>query len=101
MLKNFTPEGNQADDNELYKQTRAITQEVINTVDDKEFTFQEVKNAVESMREKGARGRWNIKRSVQESGRNPILVHNSNLQQVPQGRNIPKEVEKSIDNTDN
>ena len=49
MLKNFTPEGNQADDNELYKQTRAITQEVINTVDDKEFTFQEVKNAVESM----------------------------------------------------
>jgi len=38
MLKNLTPDDNQADDNELHKQTRAITQEVIDTADDKEFT---------------------------------------------------------------
>ena len=52
MLKNLTPEDNQADDNELHMQTRAITQEVIGTADDKEFTVQEVKNGVESMGKK-------------------------------------------------
>ena len=38
MLKNLTLDNNQADNNELHKQTRAITQEVIDTADDKEFT---------------------------------------------------------------
>ena len=59
MLKNLTPDDNQADDNELHKQTRAIIQEVIDTAGDKEFTVQEVKNAVESMGEK--RRYWKIK----------------------------------------
>jgi hypothetical protein len=34
MLQNLTPEGNQADDTGLHKQTRAITQEVIDTADE-------------------------------------------------------------------
>jgi len=57
MLNNLTPEDNQADDNELHKRTRAITQEVINTAGDKEFIVQEVKNAVESMGEKRRQGK--------------------------------------------
>ena len=57
MLNNLTPEDNQADDNELHKRTRAITQEVINTAGDKEFIVQEVKNAVESMEEKRRQGK--------------------------------------------
>jgi hypothetical protein len=48
MLRNFTPEGNQNDDTEYHKQLRALTQESIDTADDKEFTFQEIKNAVAS-----------------------------------------------------
>jgi len=58
MLNNLTPEDNQADDNELHKRTRAITQEVINTAGDKESIVQEVKNAVESMGEK--RRQWKM-----------------------------------------
>jgi len=59
MLKNLTREDNQANDNELHKQTRAITQEVIDTADDKVFTVQEIKNVVESMGEK--RRQWKMK----------------------------------------
>ena len=58
MLKNLTPDDIQADDKELHKQTRAITQEVIDTAGDKEFTVQEVKNGVESMGEK--RRQWKM-----------------------------------------
>ena len=57
MLKNLTPDDNQADDNELHKQTRAITQEVIDTANDKEFIVQEVKNVVESMGERRCQGK--------------------------------------------
>ena len=57
MLKNLTPDDNQADDNELHKQTRAITQEVIDTADDKEFIVQEVKNVVKSMGERRYQGK--------------------------------------------
>ena len=95
MLKNLTPDNNQADDNELHKQTRAITQEVIDTADDKKFTVHEVKNAVESMGEK--RRQWKMEYQVKcsRSGENRTPLHNNNLQQEPQGRNIPKEAEKS------
>jgi hypothetical protein len=37
-LQNRTPEDNQADDKESYKQIRAITQKAIDTDDDKELT---------------------------------------------------------------
>ena len=57
MLKNLTPEDNQADDNESHKRTRAITQEVINTAGDKEFIVQEVKSGVENMGEKRRQGK--------------------------------------------
>jgi len=49
MIWYFTPEDNQNDDSEYYKQLRAQTQESIGTPDDKEFTEQEIKNAVASM----------------------------------------------------
>jgi hypothetical protein len=42
MLRNFTPEDNEADDNESYKQIRALTQEAMDTADNKEFSAQEV-----------------------------------------------------------
>jgi len=84
------------------KQIRAITQETIDTEDDKKFPVQEVKHAVAIMGEKkSARGRWHTKRSVPEAGRNPTPLHNINLQRVPNERNVSKEVEKSSDNTDN
>jgi len=56
MIQNLTPAENQDDDNAIHKQIRAITQETIDTEDDKEFSVQEVKNAVVSMGEKKTPG---------------------------------------------
>ena len=56
MLRNFTPEDNQ-NDTEYHKQLRALTQESIDTADDKEFTVQEIKNAVASMGNKKRQGK--------------------------------------------
>jgi hypothetical protein len=56
MLRNFTPEDNQNDDTEYHKQLRVLTQESIDTANDKEFTVQEIKNAVASMGNKKAPG---------------------------------------------
>jgi hypothetical protein len=49
MILYFTPEDKQNDDSEYHKQLSAQTQESIGTPDDKEFTEQEIKNAVASM----------------------------------------------------
>jgi hypothetical protein len=49
-LKNLTPKDNQTDDKASHKQARAITQEAIDTSDDREFTLQNVKTAVASMK---------------------------------------------------
>ena len=49
MLEHFAPEDNQHDDSALHKQARALSMEPIYTEDDKEFTVQEIWNAVESM----------------------------------------------------
>ena len=49
MLQILTPEENQEDDTELQKKTRALSQEENYMDDDKEFTVQEVNNAVMSM----------------------------------------------------
>jgi len=56
MLQNFTPEDNQNDDTEYHKQLRAQTHESIDTANGKEFTVQEIKNAVASMGNKKASG---------------------------------------------
>ena len=57
MVRHFTPEDNEVDDNESHKQIRVLTQETIDTADDKEFTVQEVKNAVASMGNKRHQGK--------------------------------------------
>ena len=67
MLQNLTSEDNPADDTELHKQIRAITQEAIDTFDDKKFTVQAVKNAVASMAEKKAPGEDGIPSEVFKS----------------------------------
>jgi len=43
MIRYFTPEDNQNDDNEYHKLLRAQTQESMDTPDDKEFTEQEMR----------------------------------------------------------
>jgi len=64
IMQNLTPEDNQDDDNAIHKQIRAITQETIETADDKEFSEQEVKNAVASMGGKKAPGEDGIPNEV-------------------------------------
>ena len=54
MLRNLTLEDNETNDNEFHEQIRALTQEAIDTADDKEFIVQEVKNAVASTGNKNA-----------------------------------------------
>ena len=56
MVQKFAPEDNPEDDEEIHRQTRAMTREPIDTEDD-EFTIQEVKNAVQDLGNKKPRGR--------------------------------------------
>jgi hypothetical protein len=56
MLKHFAPEDNQHDNSDLHKQARTLSMEPIYTEDDKEFTAQEIRNAVTSLEEKKAPG---------------------------------------------
>jgi hypothetical protein len=56
MLQNFTPDDNPNEDNEYHAHLKALTQKAIDMADDKEFTVQEMKNAVASMRNKKAPG---------------------------------------------
>ena len=49
MLQILTREDNQENDTELQKNIRALAQEDIDTVDDKQFSVQEVKNLVLSI----------------------------------------------------
>ena len=46
MLQILTPEDNQENDTEMQKNTREVTQEDMDTDNDKEYTVQEVKNVV-------------------------------------------------------
>jgi len=57
MLEHFTPEDNQNDDSDYHKQARTQSQEPTITADDKEFTVDEIKNAVISIGEKRRHGR--------------------------------------------
>jgi hypothetical protein len=49
MLEHFAPEDNQHDDSDLHKQARTLSMEPIYTDVDKEFTVQEIRNAVASL----------------------------------------------------
>jgi len=102
MIQKLTPEDNQDNDNATHKEIRAAAQETIDTTEDKGLSVQEVKNVVASMRGKKAPGEDGIPSEVYKGlygNSTPIL--NSNLQQMSKDRNLPKEVEKSSNNTDN
>ena len=55
-LEYFVPDDNQADDSDFHKQARTLSQHPIDTDDDKEFTVEEIRNAVASMGDKKAPG---------------------------------------------
>jgi len=48
-LDNFTPEDNERDDSDYHKQIRAQTQQPTTTVNDREFTIEEIRDAILSM----------------------------------------------------
>jgi hypothetical protein len=54
MLDYFTPEDKETDDTDYHKLVRTQTQDPAETADDKDFTRQEIRNAVESMGNKKA-----------------------------------------------
>ena len=60
MLDNFTPEDNERDDSDYHKQIRAQTRQPTTTADDREFTIEEIRDAIESMDNKKARGEDSI-----------------------------------------
>ena len=71
MLEYFAPEDNQKDDTEFHRQARILSQDPIDTDDDKEFTVDEIRNAVDSMEDKkGTRGRRDNWRNLQMHFRN-------------------------------
>jgi hypothetical protein len=49
MLEHFAPEDDQHDDSDLHKQARTLSMEPICMEDDKDFTAQEIRNAVASL----------------------------------------------------
>jgi len=51
MMDTFAPQDNRRDDNDYHKQIRALTEQPANTVDDREFTKQEIRS-IENMKNK-------------------------------------------------
>jgi len=96
MLEHFAPEDKQHDDSALHKQARTLSMEPIYTEDDKEFTVQEIWNAVASMGgKKGPRSRWHHGGNLQRYIQNFSQLHNGTVQWMPQARYIPNKMEKS------
>jgi hypothetical protein len=60
MLDHFTLEDKEYDDNVYHKHVRAQTQQQANTADDREFTIEEIRNAVKSVDDKKAPGEGGI-----------------------------------------
>jgi len=60
MLDNFTPEDNERDDSDYHKQVGAQAQQPTTTADDREFTIEEIRDAIESMDNKKASGKDGI-----------------------------------------
>jgi hypothetical protein len=56
MLDYFTPEDNDRDDSDYHKHVRAQTQQPTNTADDREFTIEEIRDAIKDMGNKKAPG---------------------------------------------
>ena len=56
MLEHFAPDDTQHDDSDLHKQARTLSMEPMYTEDDKDFTVQEIRNAVLSLGDKKAPG---------------------------------------------
>jgi hypothetical protein len=67
MLEHFTPEDNQNDDSDYHKQVRTQSPEPTDTADDKDFTVDEIKNAVASMGNKKAPGEDGITGEIYKS----------------------------------
>jgi hypothetical protein len=55
MLEYFVPEDKDNDDTDFHKQARTQSQEPMDTADDKDFTLEEIRNAVERMGNKKKR----------------------------------------------
>ena len=49
MIEQFAPEDNHNDDSDIHKQARILSQEPVDMEDDKDFTAEEIRNAVASM----------------------------------------------------
>ena len=60
MLEYFTPEYNELEDNNHHKQVRDTTARPPNTPDDREFTREEIRKAIEGMNNKKAPGKDGI-----------------------------------------
>jgi len=56
MLEYFTPTDSEHDDNHYHKQVRTQAQQPSNMADDRDFTIEEIRSAVESMDNKKAPG---------------------------------------------
>ena len=56
MMDSFTPVDNEQDDNEYHKLVRTQTQQPPDTPDDREFTIDEIRSAVDSMNNRKAPG---------------------------------------------
>jgi hypothetical protein len=67
MLEHFTPEDNQNNDSDYHKQARILSQEPIDTANDKDFTVDEIKNVAVSMGNKKAPGKDRITSEIYKS----------------------------------
>jgi len=67
MPEHFKPEDNQNDDSDYHKQARTQSEEPIYTTDDKDFTVDEITNAVASMGNKRHQERWDNWRNLQST----------------------------------
>jgi hypothetical protein len=56
MLEKFVPEDNHIDDSDVHKLARILSEELVDADDDKDFTVDEIRNAVASMGYKKAPG---------------------------------------------
>jgi hypothetical protein len=93
MLEHFAPEDDQHDDSDLHKQARTLSMEPICKEDDKEFTAQEIRNAVASLGKKGTRRKLHHGGNLQRRIQNFSKLHNSALQWMPETRDIPNKME--------
>jgi len=67
MLEYFTPEDKEADDTDNHKLARLQFQELLDTVDDKEFTVEEIRDEIESMGNKKASAEDGINGEIYKS----------------------------------